>query len=169
MRRHVVGAVLVAAVLAPGVPAVADPGAEPPVPTPDAPCAASLADALTQAPDGKTFLACRSASGGYRWTLFEDPYPSSDRWFSYGPAVTLHGQGLRNPEISSGHWTATAQDSTSTCSAEQTAVISAGEVGPAHVSTGQPGGTLDFEVEPVVFSISLTGHCLWDRVAGDGD
>lgn len=153
-------AAIVAAVLAPGARA----GADPVAPAPDSPCAADLADAFTQLPDGTTFLVCRGGPGGYRWTPFDGPYPSSDRWFSYGPAVKLHGQGLRNPEILSGHWTATPQDSTTTCGAEQAAVVSAGEVGAPQVSTGEPGQVLDFEVLPVVFSISLTGNCLWERV-----
>ena len=160
MRLKVAMAAIVAAVLAPGALA----GADPVAPAPGSPCAGNLADALTQLSDGSTFLVCHAAPDGYRWTRFDGPYPSSDRWFSYGPAVRLHGQGLRNPEILSGHWTATPQDASSTCSAEQAAVVSAGEVGAPQVSTGQPGQALDFEVLPVVFSISLTGNCLWERV-----
>jgi hypothetical protein len=135
-------------------------GADDVAPQPGSPCAESLADALTQLPD-RAFLVC---SGG-SWESFTGPYPSSDRWFSYGPPLTLHGQGLRNPEILSGNWTATPQHSDSTCSAQQAAVISAGEVGPPRTSTGEQGRPLDFDVLPVVFSIELTGDCLWERVS----
>jgi hypothetical protein len=140
--------------------AAADPGA----PQPGSPCSSGLGDALTQAPDG-TFLGCSSAEGGYRWQLFTGPYPSSDRWLSYGPALTLHGQGRRNPEILSGDWIARPQDPGSACRAEQSAVISAGQVGPPQTSSGSPGQPLEFEVLPVVFTITLTGDCLWERQA----
>lgn len=134
-------------------------GADPVSPRSGSPCAEDLADALTQLSD-RTFLSC---SGG-SWEPFTGPYVSSDRWFSFGPAVTLHGQGLRNPEILSGRWVATPVDPGTTCSAEQATVVSAGEVGPPQTSTGARGQPLDFEVLPVVFSIELTGACLWERV-----
>jgi hypothetical protein len=138
--------------------------ADPAAPQPDSSCSSGLADALTQAPDG-TFLACSSAGGGYRWQLFTGPYPSSDRWLSYGPALTLHGQGRRNPEILSGDWIASPQDPGSACRAEQSAVVSAGQVGPPQTSSGSPGQPLEFTVLPVVFTITLTGDCLWERRA----
>ena len=153
-------AVLTAAALATAVPAPADPMR----PQPDAPCSENLAGALTQLPDGASFLECSNAPGNYQWTPFTGPYPSSDRWLSYGPALTLHGQGRRNPEILSGRWTAYPQDDDTTCSAQQTVVVSAGEVGPPQTSTGQPGQPMNFEVLPVVFSITLSGNCLWEAV-----
>jgi hypothetical protein len=134
--------------------------ADPVAPQPGSPCAGDVADALTQLPD-RSFLSCTAGS----WQPFTGPYPSSDKWLSYGPAVRLHGQGLRNPEILSGKWVATPQDSASACSATQAAVVSAGEVGAPQVSTGEPGRPLDFEVLPVVFSIELSGACLWERVS----
>ncbi|HYO02331.1 MAG TPA: hypothetical protein VET27_10830 [Mycobacterium sp.] len=149
--------VVAAGTLAPG--ASADPAA----PQPNSPCSANLAGALTQATDSKTFLECGSAAGSYRWQPFTGPYPSSDRWLSYGPDLTLHGKGRRNPEILSGDWIAQPQDPLTTCSAEQSAVVSAGEVGPPQTSTGRSGQPLEFVVLPVVFSISLTGNCLWER------
>jgi len=134
-------------------------GADPVAPQSGSSCADNLADAVTQLPD-RSFLSCVRGS----WTPFAGPYVSSDRWFSFGPAVTLHGQGLRNPEILSGRWIATPQDSGTTCSAEQAVVVSAGEVGPPQTSKGMPGQPLRFEVLPVVFSIELTGNCLWERI-----
>lgn len=141
----------------------AEPPAGPVVPQADAPCAESLADALTRLPDGQTLLECRSEPGGYRWKPFAGPYPASDRWLSYGPALELHGQGRRNPEIMSGPWVGYPQDTVSRCSAEQAAVVSAGVVGPPQMSTGEPGQPLQFEVLPVVFTIKLTGYCLWQK------
>lgn len=117
-----------------------------------------LSGAMTQISDG-SFLDCPDGT----WTQYTGPYPSSDRWFSYGPAVKLHGQGLRNPQILSGAWLATPQDADSVCSASQAAVVSAGEVGPAQKSVGEPGQILAFDVLPVVFSIELSGDCLWQR------
>ncbi|CAN5353558.1 hypothetical protein BH09ACT8_BH09ACT8_31420 [soil metagenome] len=149
MKKATALAATVAAVLA-APPALADPVA----PQPDGPCSENLAGALTQrasSTPAPTYLECSNAPGNYRWTPFTGPYPSSDRWLSYGPAVTLHGQGRRNPEILSGRWVAYPQDADATCSAEQVTVVSAGEVGPPQTTTGQPGQPLDFEVLPVVF------------------
>jgi len=132
------------------------------VPRLDALCSENLAGALTQLPDGHTYLQCSNASGRYQWSEFTSPYPSSDRWFTYGPAVQLHGQGLRNPQILSGNWTAYPQEDGTVCSADQAAVVSAGQVGPPQTSTGAAGQPLAFAVLPVVFSITLTGNCLWE-------
>jgi hypothetical protein len=79
--------------------------------------------------------------------------------------LELHGQGRRNPEILSGDWIGYPQDSGSRCSAEQAAVVSAGVVGPPQTSMGGPGQPLQFEVLPVVFSIKLTGNCLWEKAS----
>ncbi|CAN5370645.1 hypothetical protein BH09ACT7_BH09ACT7_30530 [soil metagenome] len=132
------------------------------VPQLDAPCSENLGGALTQLPDGKTYLECNNSSGRYQWSEFTSPYPSSDRWFTYGPAVKLHGQGLRNPQILSGKWTAYPQEAGTLCAADQASVVSAGEVGPTQTSTGEPGEPLALEVLPVVFSITLSGNCLWE-------
>jgi hypothetical protein len=133
------------------------------VPRLDAACSENLAGALTQLPDAMTFLQCDNTSGNYQWSAFASPYPSSDRWLTYGPPVKLHGQGMRNPEILSGKWTGYPQEEGTTCAAEQTAVVSAGEVGAPQISTGTAGQPLPFEVVPVVFSITLSGNCLWER------
>src|SRR5258708_5534409 len=108
----------------------------------DGPCSENLAGALTQLPDGHTFLQCDNSSGSYQWSAFTSPYPSSDRWLSYGPELTLHGQGMRNPEILSGKWVGYPQEEGTICSAEQSAVVSAGEVGPPQTSTGSAGQPL---------------------------
>ena len=138
--------------------------AEPVAPAVGSSCADSVAGAFTQLPDGTTFLACEGVSGGYRWQPVSAPFEPSDRWLSYGPALTLHGQGRRNPEILSGRWIATPQDLASACSAEQAPVTDAG-VAPPQKTVGKPGQALDFEVLPVVFSIELGGDCLWKRVS----
>ena len=67
------------------------------------------------------------------------------------------------PEVLSGQWTATPQDSASACSVEQAPVTDAG-VAPPQTTVGKPGQALHFEVVPVVFSIVLGGDCLWERV-----
>ena len=147
MKRLAAAAALAAMALA-GAPVAA---AEP---QPGTPCPAP--EALTKLPD-RTVLTC---SGG-TWTTFDGPYPSSATWVSDDAGIQLHGQGLRNPEILSGAWTATPLDPAAVCAVEQASVVSAGEVGPEQVTTGQPGQPLDFQVLPVVFTITLSGDCLW--------
>ena len=104
MRRVTAIAVvsLTAALWSPTV-ATADPVA----PQPDMPCASNLSDVMTWAPGAKMPLVCRAQ----QWQLVATPQPPNDRWLSYGPAMTLHGEGLRNPNVASGDWTATPQDS----------------------------------------------------------
>jgi hypothetical protein len=115
-------------------------------------------EALTKLPD-RTVLTC---SGG-TWTPYAGPYPNSGTWVSDQPGITLHGQGLRNPEIMSGAWTATPLEPAAVCGVRQASVVAAGEVGPEQTTAGQPGQVLDFQVLPVVFNITLSGDCLWQK------
>lgn len=123
-------------------------------------CSSDLAGAMTVLPDGKTFGVCEGSS----WRPVGSPFDPSDRWLSYGAGVTLHGQGRRNPEILSGQWTGSPLDPSSVCGVVQAPVTDAG-VGAPQVTSGRPGLVLDFEVLPVVFTITLTGDCLWQRVS----
>ncbi|HEY7054090.1 MAG TPA: hypothetical protein VH496_18450 [Mycobacterium sp.] len=79
--------------------------------------------------------------------------------------MKLHGQGLRNPNIMSGDWTATPQRTDSRCRAEQLAVVRAGEVGPPMVREGATGQPLSLQVVPNLFSITMSGYCLWTKVS----
>ena len=56
--------------------------------------------------------------------------------------MTLHGEGRRNPNVGSGDWTATPQDSTSRCRAEQSTVVSPGVVSPPQTAEGPAGQPL---------------------------
>ncbi|WP_199255598.1 hypothetical protein [Mycolicibacterium mengxianglii] len=137
--------------------ALAPVAAAEPTPQPGTPCPAP--DALTKLPD-RSVLTCSAGT----WAPFANPYPFSEIWQSYGSGITLHGQGLRNPEIMSGAWVGTPLDPAAVCGVEQASVVAAGEVGPTQASTGQPGQPLDFQVLPVVFKITLSGDCLWRKV-----
>jgi hypothetical protein len=157
MRRTVASAVAALALLF-STPAVAC--ADPAVPQPDIPCSPDFSDAMTLLPDEKVPVVCMDG----QWQNVTVPQPPSDRWLSYGPDMTLHGEGRRNPSVRSGKWTATPQDSNSQCRAEQSAVVSAGVVGPPQISEGKPGQPLEFQVVPRMFDLQLSGYCLWERV-----
>jgi len=135
------------------------------VPTAGAPCSVSLASAYTELPDGRSFLVCQSVPGGYVWQPIVAPFNPSDLWFSYGPDMVLHGQGRRNPEVLAGQWVGTPVDA-GVCAVSQVPVTDAGE-GPAEVTRGEPAAAVTVAV-PVVFSITLSGSCLWHRTAGFG-
>jgi hypothetical protein len=77
--------------------------------------------------------------------------------------MLLHGEGLRNPSVKSGEWTATPQDPNTKCRAEQQTVAAPGVVGPAQVAAADAGQPLEFEVPPRLFSIQMSGYCLWER------
>ena len=139
------------------------------MPQADTLCAQNVDGALTQLLDYTTYvttyLQCRNQPGvGYQWQVFDDAYPSSGRWLSFGPKLVLHGAGQPNREIDSGDWVGSPQDASSQCRAEQVAVVSAGTVGPTQVSTGQPGQPLKLQLPPLLFTIELSGYCLWEKV-----
>jgi hypothetical protein len=164
-HRTVVAVAGVVAAASAALPAGTVAHAEPAAPQPGGQCSENLNGALTQLPDLQTLLECRSLPGlGYQWQAFDSPYPNSDRWLTYGPTLTLHGEGQRNREINSGDWTAYPQDLESRCTANQLAVITAGELSEPQVSTGVRGQPLRFSVVPLMFTIELSGNCLWQKV-----
>ncbi|OJZ65468.1 hypothetical protein [Mycolicibacterium diernhoferi] len=136
--------------------------ADPTVPQQDSSCTADLDGAATMPPGRNLPLVCR----GGRWQQTTAPGDPSDRWVGFGPAMALHGDGLRNPNLESGSWTATPLDPDTTCAATQQTVVSAGVLGSPVAAEGAPGQRLSLQVLPSLFDISMTGHCLWER-AGD--
>jgi hypothetical protein len=153
LRGLIIGAALVTVWL-PSAAASAEPAA----PQPNTPCSAVAKDALTL--PAEVPLAC----DGVQWQAVTDPYPMSDRWLSYGPAMTLHGQGRRNPMLESGDWTATPLSPETTCAATQSAVVSGTPtLTPPQTATGDQGKPLALEVVPRLATIELTGDCLWQR------
>ena len=121
---------------------------------------------MTGLPDQKINLVCRQqANENYRWTIVTSDYPSSDRWLTYGPQLTLRGEGTRNYNLRSGDWIALPQDADSQCIEEQIAVVSAGVVSSPQVEAGAAGQQLSFRVLPDLFSIMMKGYCLWRKVS----
>jgi hypothetical protein len=139
--------------------------ADPVVPQPDTTCSSNLANAMTRLPDQKIILVCQQqANDIYQWKIVDSDYPSSDRWLTYGPELTLHGEGIRNSNLRSGDWVALPQDPGSQCIAEQIAVAGAGVVSSPQVEAGATGQQLSFRVLPNLFSITMKGYCLWSKV-----
>ena len=116
---------------------------------------------MTMPPGATLPMVCQNG----QWQQAMTPQPPSDRWLSYGPEITLHGEGRRNPSVRSGEWTATPQQPTSQCRAEQTVVVSPRVVSAPQVSEGEAGQPLEFTVAPRLFDIQLSGDCLWQRVS----
>ena len=140
-------------------------GAEPVAPLQDTPCSDNLGGALTQLPDQRTILQCTTRHAGERrWRTFASPHPKSDRWLTYGPPVTLHGEGRPNRELESGEWIAYPQDPDAQCEARQRAVVAAGVLSQVQTSTGKPGEPLTLQMPPLLFTVELRGNCLWQRV-----
>jgi hypothetical protein len=151
--------VIAVAVLAGGLVSAPVASADPVVPQQDAQCSSSLSGAMTWPPDTKMPLECLNG----QWQAITSPQPPNDKWLSFGPTMTLHGEGMRNPSVQSGNWTATPQDLNSVCRAEQQSVVSPGVLGPPQVSEGKAGQQLSFQMVPRLFSIALSGYCLWER------
>jgi hypothetical protein len=138
--------------------------AAPVAPRQDMPCPEDLSGALTQLPDQRTILQCQLQGGERRWRGFSSPYPKSDRWLTYGPAVTLHGEGRPNREVDSGEWIAYPQEPEGQCEARQRTVVAAGVLSPVQTSTSKPGQPLTFQMLPLLFTVELRGNCFWQRV-----
>jgi hypothetical protein len=133
--------------------------ADPVAPQPGTGCSSDLSDVMTWPPDAKMPLEC--ASG--QWQAITSPQPPDDRWLSFGPTMTLHGEGQRNPSVQSGNWTATPQDPNGQCRAEQQSVVSPGVLSPPQISEGKAGQPLSFQMVPRLFTIALSGYCLWEK------
>jgi hypothetical protein len=120
---------------------------------------------MTQLPDQKINLVCQQqANEDYQWGFVTSDYPSSDRWLTYGPQLTLRGEGTRNYNLRSGDWIALPQDPDSQCIEEQVVVVRAGVVSSPQVAAGATGQQLSFRVLPNLFSIMMKGYCLWTKV-----
>jgi hypothetical protein len=158
-------AIVVAAAVTLLPPALAT--ADPVVAQPGTPCSANLSDAMTLPPDDNVPLVCVGGPAGYQWETVATPYPVSDRWVSFGPPMKLHGEGLRNATIRSGDWTATPLTSDGQCGAEQLAVIPGVGAGPPQDSEGERGQPLSLQVVPKLFSIEMSGECLWQKTNAD--
>jgi hypothetical protein len=161
MKRYrvaVLGLVVAGSVLVPAS-AQADVG----VPAAGSTCPAELADTMTLLPDESTYVRCQQSGLGYAWAPVQTPFEPNDTWLSYGPAITLHGQGMRNPNLSSGQWTATPQDPETTCQATQTTVVEAGVLAEPQIVAGEQGQPIDVEMLPKLFYVDLAGNCLWSK------
>jgi hypothetical protein len=80
---------------------------------------------------------------------------------SYGAPIILHGQGMRNPNLSSGRWTATPRKPEASCRATLTTVVEAGVLAPPQVVEAAQGKPLTLEMSPSLFYAELAGDCLW--------
>jgi hypothetical protein len=138
-------------------PAVAWAG--PDVPQPGTPCSSELSGVMTWPAGDNSPLECLNN----QWQAITSPQPPNDRWLSFGPPITLHGQGMRNPNVASGDWTAVPQNANSGCRAEQRAVLEPGVTAPPQVAESPQGQPLSFQVVPRLFSIEMSGYCLWTR------
>ena len=162
--RTLVSAVVVAvgAVLVPGVVQADVVQADVMTPELDAPCSVDLGGVMTLLPDEQTYVICQEEMfARYVGRAAPVPFEPNSTWLSYGPAITLHGQGMRNPNLSSGQWTATPLDPATVCRVQQETVVEAGVLSAPKVFQGDPGQPLSVEMLPQLFYAQLSGHCLW--------
>jgi len=124
-------------------------------------CARELDGAMTLLPDQTTYVTCQQAGAVLSWTPVQTPFPPNDIWLSYGPAITLHGQGMRNPNLAAGEWTATPQDADAACTVTQTDVVEAGVLAQPQVTRGEQGKPLTVRMDTKLFYVELAGNCLW--------
>ncbi|BBZ03916.1 hypothetical protein MCHIJ_33530 [Mycolicibacterium chitae] len=141
------------------------PSVPPPLPQVGAACAEHLDGALTELPApadappsrAKNLLECADGS----WQTYRNPYPSPQSWLTTGPELVL--SGMRNPEIGSGTWTGTPQFADGQCEAQQVEVVAAGQTSAPQAFTAEPGAPLTVPVSDRLFTLRLSGYCLWQR------
>ena len=137
--------------------------ADPQAPQTGAACPAELDGTMTLLPDEVTYAICQQQPGGFAWAAVQTPFDPNDSWLSYGPAINLHGQGMRNPNVTSGDWTATPLDPLTTCRAEERTVVEAGVLSTPEIFESEQGAPLALPMLPKLFYLKLSGHCLWTR------
>ena len=120
-----------------------------------------VAPTVALAHDNTTRLCQEEIFARYVWRAAPVPFEPNSTWLSYGPTITLHGQGMRNPNLSSGRWTATPLDPETVCRVQQETVVEAGVLSAPRVFQGDPGQPLSVEMLPQLFYALLSGHCLW--------
>lgn len=125
-------------------------------PTAIGPCTSATDGAMTLSADGP-----QRCQGG-QWQQVDQPAPASDTWASFD-AMTLHGQGMQNPGVLAGQWTATPLSTPTRCRAEQRTVIAPGTLSTPMVDQGPPDAALTFRVLPTAFYVQFSGNCLWVR------
>lgn len=131
------------------------------VPAPGLAC--STSGAMTVLPDGTEFLICKEQTGVLAWAPVRAPVTPNDSWVSYGPEITLHGEGAGNPSLESGQWSAIPRDPATQCGASQVTDAGHGASTPPQTVQGKPGQALMLTVLPKLFTISLTGDCSWTK------
>jgi len=122
------------------------------------PCTAAIEGATTLSAGGGTPEECR----GGRWLQVDAPAAASDRWASFD-SLALHGQGMRNPGVLAGQWTATPLSAPTRCRSEQQTVVSPGTLSEPLVNQGPPDAPLTVSVLPTAFYVHFSGNCLWVR------
>ena len=128
------------------------------------PCSAGLAGVMTLLPDGQTYAVCQEDIGSnFAWQAAPVPFEPSTGWLSYGPGINLHGQAMRNPNLTSGQWTATPEGPETACRAQQQTVVAAGVLAAPQVFQGEPGQAMSVEMLPQLFYVELSGQCLWTK------
>ncbi len=162
-RWHAAAVVAAAGLLGIAGPAPGRASADAEPPQLGAACTQDAVDAMTLLPDQRTYAVCTGSVSNAVWAEVQTPFDPNDTWLTYGPPITLHGQAMRNPNLTSGRWTATPQDPETVCRAEQQTVVEAGVLAAPEVSEGRPGQPLSVAMLPKLFYATLSGNCLWAR------
>lgn len=149
---------IAAAVLAAAPVAAADP-VGPVGPQISSACTTNVEGSTTQSPDGGALTLCQNG----QWQPVAVPAAPSDRWASFTTPLTLHGQGMQNPGVLAGSWTATPLNGQTQCRAVQQTVLVPGTLSKPQVAQGEPNSPLTFEVMPTAFTVEFSGDCLWVR------
>jgi hypothetical protein len=128
-------------------------------PATDTSCTPNLAGLSSQQQGGSAPVRCETD----QWVPIPQPADPIDRWVSFGPALTLHGQAMANPNMLAGSWTATPIGPFARCRSVQQAVVVAGMLSPPQVDQGPPNLPMTFDIVPNAFTIHLSGYCTWVR------
>lgn len=127
-------------------------------------CTPDLAGVSTKRFEAEVVVLCKNGM----WYPQPADAPPSDRWVSFGPTLSLHGQALPNPNVLQGTWNAVPLGPWTRCRSVQQTGVAAGAVSKPSVDQGPPNAPMTFDVITNVVSIQFSGYCLWVRQPGSG-
>lgn len=152
---------------------------EPVVPRPNAPCAASLANAWTwnnnPEPNAAVFtqLVCENSRDGYVWKVMPPSLPST-KWLTLGydrtgdlrsmTAVTSPDNEGRYMLMVPSKWVGMPQAPDAHCSAELQNYLGGSQLDKPTAEAGTTGQPLTLNLPANLYSVKFMGYCLWTQL-----
>ena len=128
-------------------------------PATDTSCTPELEGVMSKRATSDVAMLCKDRM----WWPQPVDAPPSDRWVTFGPTLTMRGQGLPNPNVVQGSWLATPIGPWTRCRSMQQSGVAPGAISPPLEDQGPPNQPMLFQIDPNMVSTQFSGYCLWVR------